>query len=53
MGFFQKGLEAFDPEPGRYDAIWVQWAMLYLTDGAFGTGHMELQSTIDSGPISS
>ena len=34
VGFFQAGLEAFDPEPGRYDVIWVQWAALYLTDGA-------------------
>lgn len=31
--FFQAGLQAFHPEPGRYDVIWVQWAMLYLTDG--------------------
>ena len=33
VGFFQQGLESFNPEPGRYDVIWVQWAMLYLTDG--------------------
>jgi protein N-terminal methyltransferase len=32
VGFFQQGLESFDPAPGRYDVIWVQWAMLYLTD---------------------
>jgi protein N-terminal methyltransferase len=32
VGFFQQGLESFKPAPGRYDVIWVQWAMLYLTD---------------------
>ena len=31
--FLQVGLQDFDPEPGRYDIIWVQWALLYLTDG--------------------
>jgi protein N-terminal methyltransferase len=30
--FFQQGLESFEPEPGRYDCIWVQWCLLYLTD---------------------
>ena len=29
----QAGIEAHDPEPGRYDIIWLQWAALYLTDG--------------------
>lgn len=33
VGFFQCGLESFHPEPGRYDVIWIQWALLYLTDG--------------------
>jgi protein N-terminal methyltransferase len=32
VGFFQQGLESFIPEPSRYDVVWVQWAMLYLTD---------------------
>lgn len=32
VGFFQAGLETFNPEPGRYDAIWIQWALLYVTD---------------------
>ena len=36
VNFFQTGLESFDPEAGRYDALWIQWAMLYLTDGARG-----------------
>mmetsp|Transcript_10622 Transcript_10622/g.30241 ORF Transcript_10622/g.30241 Transcript_10622/m.30241 type:complete len:255 (+) Transcript_10622:263-1027(+) len=27
-----QGLQEFDPEPERYDVIWIQWAMLYLTD---------------------
>jgi len=27
------GLQGFRPEQGRYDVIWVQWALLYLTDG--------------------
>ena len=32
VNFFQYGLESFNPAPGRYDIIWIQWAMLYLTD---------------------
>lgn len=32
VGFFQMGLQDFKPEPQRYDVIWVQWALLYLTD---------------------
>lgn len=31
--FFQAGIEQHQPEPGRYDVIWLQWAALYLTDG--------------------
>lgn len=31
--FLQVGLQGFEPEENRYDVIWVQWAMLYLTDG--------------------
>ena len=31
--FLQVGLQGFEPAEGRYDVIWVQWAMLYLTDG--------------------
>lgn len=30
------GLQDFDPpaeDAGRYDCVWVQWCMLYLTDG--------------------
>lgn len=30
--FIQCGLEDFRPEKDRYDAIWVQWAFMYLTD---------------------
>ncbi|KAK9840774.1 hypothetical protein WJX81_003944 [Elliptochloris bilobata] len=30
--FFQMGLQAFTPAPGRYDLVWMQWALLYLTD---------------------
>lgn len=26
------GLQDFDPEDGSYDVIWIQWALLYLTD---------------------
>lgn len=33
VNYFQQGLEAFHPEPQRYDALWLQWAVLYLTDG--------------------
>ncbi|CAK9008913.1 unnamed protein product [Durusdinium trenchii] len=25
-------LEKFEPEEGRYDVIWAQWVLLYLTD---------------------
>lgn len=32
VNYIQTGLESFTPPPGRYDIIWVQWAMLYLTD---------------------
>lgn len=32
VNFYQAGIEAHDPEPGRYDIIWLQWAALYLTD---------------------
>ena len=31
--FLRVGLQGFEPAAGRYDVIWVQWAMLYLTDG--------------------
>ncbi|KAK2077977.1 hypothetical protein QBZ16_003845 [Prototheca wickerhamii] len=32
VNYYQVGLEQFEPEQGRYDMIWVQWALLYLTD---------------------
>lgn len=38
VNFFQVGLEEFDPEPSRYDALWCQWAVMYLTDGMTGVG---------------
>ncbi len=28
-------LQDFDPEAGRYDCIWVQWVVIYLTDVDF------------------
>ena len=31
--FIQCGLEEFRPDKERYDAIWIQWAFMYLTDG--------------------
>ena len=31
--FYQQGLESWQPEAWRYDCIWVQWCLLYLTDG--------------------
>jgi len=34
VNFYQAGIEQHHPEPGRYDVIWLQWAALYLTDGA-------------------
>lgn len=30
--FLSLGLQQFDPAPQRYDCIWVQWCLLYLTD---------------------
>jgi len=30
--FLQSGLQAWSPPPASYDVIWVQWALLYLTD---------------------
>ncbi|CAL5229119.1 g12384 [Coccomyxa viridis] len=30
--YFNMGLQAWTPEAGRYDVIWMQWALLYLTD---------------------
>ena len=30
--FLHHGLQDCPIEPGRYDAVWVQWALLYLTD---------------------
>merc|ERR1719183_2580669 len=32
VNFFRCGLEGFEPEEGRYDALWIQWALMYLTD---------------------
>ena len=32
VNFYRCGLEGFEPEPGRYDALWIQWALMYLTD---------------------
>lgn len=34
VNFYQAGIEQHEPQPGRYDVIWLQWAALYLTDGA-------------------
>ncbi|GFR43413.1 hypothetical protein Agub_g4494 [Astrephomene gubernaculifera] len=31
------GLQEHNFEPGRYDAIWIQWCLLYLTDVDFIT----------------
>ncbi|PNW82111.1 hypothetical protein CHLRE_06g274400v5 [Chlamydomonas reinhardtii] len=33
--FFCEGLQAHNFEVGRYDCIWIQWCMLYLTDVDF------------------
>jgi len=30
--FIESSLQDFEPEPGRYDVIWAQWVLLYLTD---------------------
>ena len=39
--FVQSGLQAWKPAPGTYDVVWVQWALLYLTDGEMGGGDGE------------
>lgn len=33
--FVQEPLEEFQPEPGRYDCVWVQWCIGHLTDDDF------------------
>ncbi|GIL67244.1 hypothetical protein Vafri_20686 [Volvox africanus] len=33
--FYCAGLQEHTFEPGRYDAIWIQWCLLYLTDADF------------------
>lgn len=30
--YYTQGLESWTPVPARYDCIWVQWCLLYLTD---------------------
>lgn len=35
VNFFAEPLEAFAPEPGRYDAVWVQWCVGHLPDDEF------------------
>lgn len=30
--FYQQGLESWQPVAKRYDCIWIQWCLLYLTD---------------------
>lgn len=39
VNLFQTGLEAFQPEQGRYDCLWIQWAIMYLTDGTSIRAH--------------
>jgi hypothetical protein len=34
---FCMGLQHFTPQRQKYDSIWIQWALLYLTDGALKT----------------
>ncbi|KIY98925.1 hypothetical protein MNEG_9034 [Monoraphidium neglectum] len=34
--FLCKGLQQFEPVAGRYDCIWIQWCLLYLTDREHG-----------------
>lgn len=31
-GFLQMGIQDFHPLPNTYDLVWIQWALLYLTD---------------------
>ncbi len=31
--YFCTGLQTFVPEKGKYDLIWIQWVIGYLTDG--------------------
>jgi len=39
---FCMGLQQFTPQRQKYDSIWIQWALLYLTDGAL---YNDLRST--------
>ncbi|DBA70624.1 hypothetical protein WJX79_002756 [Trebouxia sp. C0005] len=32
VNFYKVGLENWTPHSERYDVIWIQWALLYLTD---------------------
>ena len=32
MRFIREGLEGFEPEEGRYDAVWCQWVLGHLPD---------------------
>ena len=31
--FICAGLQQLEPPPGKYDCVWIQWCLLYLTDG--------------------
>mmetsp|Transcript_1893 Transcript_1893/g.3770 ORF Transcript_1893/g.3770 Transcript_1893/m.3770 type:complete len:256 (-) Transcript_1893:41-808(-) len=32
LRYLSTSLQSFIPDPGRYDIIWAQWVLLYLTD---------------------
>ncbi len=35
--FFCSGLQEFVPEKAKYDLIWIQWVIGYLTDSMFAS----------------
>ena len=37
INIYTLGLQNFDPKPGHYDCIWIQWVVGHLTDGDFVT----------------
>lgn len=51
VGFFQLGLQDFNPEPNRYDIFWVQWCLMYLTDSDVLAWLARCAATVQPGGI--
>jgi len=37
LNIYTLGLQAFNPKPGHYDCVWIQWVVGHLTDADFVT----------------